>query len=71
MAILEASKEPTFQVPVQRIAGEINIKDDLLRRFDAAPEKPDEQGLDSGRNIGYLVITRRSPGAKMRLSAAR
>jgi hypothetical protein len=30
--IVVASEEPTFQVPVQRIVGEINIKDDLLRR---------------------------------------
>lgn len=40
---------------MQRIVGEINIKDDLVG-FDAAPEKPRDQGLDSSRNMGYLVI---------------
>jgi hypothetical protein len=42
------------------------IKDDLPGEFDAAPEKPREQGLDSGRNMGYLVITRGSLGASVR-----
>jgi hypothetical protein len=43
------------RVPVQRIVGGINIKDDFLRReCDTPSENPDEQALDSRRIMSYL-----------------
>jgi hypothetical protein len=45
---------------MQRIVGGIEIKNDLFRRLlMGIKEEIDEQRLDRGRVMAYLVITRR------------
>jgi len=60
-------EEPTFLVPVQRIVGGINIKDDLLRwSLMRLQKNRHEQALDGGRIMGYLVIARRGLAAQFK-----
>jgi len=60
VAIVVAVEELAFLIPMQWIVGGIEIKDDLFRRLlMGIKEEIDEQRLDRGRVVAYLVITRR------------
>ena len=59
-------EEPPFLIPVQRIVGGVEIKDDLLRHpIVRLQEQLDRQRLDRRRVIADLVIARRFQPAQL------